>query len=66
MRNLWAKQMKLQIVTGFIATFALGYALKVFYSDPRKKAYDDFYRTYDDDKQLKIMEDAGLLQSCPK
>lgn len=44
MRNLWVKQMKLQLLTGAIATFAVGYAMKVFYSDPRKKAYDDFYR----------------------
>ncbi|KAK0181443.1 hypothetical protein PV327_003730 [Microctonus hyperodae] len=66
MRNLWTKQMKLQLLGGVVACFLVGYSIKIFYSDPRKRAYDDFYRTYDNAKQEKIMEDAGLLQSCPK
>lgn len=55
---------------GVIASVAVGLvvsgAYKVFVSDPRKKAYEEFYKNYDEEKEWKHLLNTNLLKSVDR
>ncbi|XP_024876026.1 cytochrome c oxidase subunit 6C [Temnothorax curvispinosus] len=63
LRNLHTSQIKRNLVGMMIISVSAALAFKVLVADKRKQRYADFYKTYDAEKQLKIMNDAGLMQS---
>ncbi|XP_012536776.1 cytochrome c oxidase subunit 6C [Monomorium pharaonis] len=63
LRGLLMTQIKKNIVGMLIVSFGVAYAYKVLVADKRKQRYTEFYKTYDAEKQLKIMNEAGLMQS---
>ncbi|KAL0129026.1 hypothetical protein PUN28_004020 [Cardiocondyla obscurior] len=63
LRNLLRTQVKKNMVGMILISVGIAYAFKVFVADKRKQRYVEFYRTYDAEKQLKIMNEAGLMQS---
>ncbi|XP_077256331.1 cytochrome c oxidase subunit cyclope [Temnothorax americanus] len=63
LRNLHTSQIKRNLVWMTIVSVSAALAFKVLVADKRKQRYADFYKTYDAEKQLKIMNDAGLMQS---
>ncbi|KAL6257022.1 hypothetical protein P5V15_011957 [Pogonomyrmex californicus] len=63
LRGLHMSQIRKNLVGMLIVSFSAAFAFKVMVVDKRKQRYADFYKTYDAEKQLKIMNDAGLMQS---
>ncbi|EFN61717.1 Cytochrome c oxidase polypeptide VIc [Camponotus floridanus] len=63
LRALYAAQLKRNIIASITAGVIIAGLFKVFVCDKRKQKYVDFYKTYDPEKQLKIMNEAGLMQS---
>ncbi|XP_011863876.1 PREDICTED: cytochrome c oxidase subunit 6C [Vollenhovia emeryi] len=63
LRNLHVTQITKSITKALVLGFVSAVMFKVFVADRRKQKYADFYKTYDAEKQLKIMNDAGLMQS---
>ncbi|KYN32004.1 Cytochrome c oxidase subunit 6C [Trachymyrmex septentrionalis] len=63
LRHLLTAQIKKNLVTMMVVSISAGVAYKILVVDKRKQRYADFYRTYDAEKQLKIMNEAGLMQS---
>ncbi|XP_027857552.1 cytochrome c oxidase subunit 6C [Xiphophorus couchianus] len=63
MRGLLAKRLKfhLPIAFGVAITTALMYKFAV--TEPRKKAYANFYKNYDAVKEFKAMREAGIFES---
>uniref|UniRef100_A0A3B5M5E8 Cytochrome c oxidase subunit 6C n=1 Tax=Xiphophorus couchianus TaxID=32473 RepID=A0A3B5M5E8_9TELE len=58
MRGLLAKRLKFHLPIAFgvaITTFAV--------TEPRKKAYANFYKNYDAVKEFKAMREAGIFES---
>ncbi|XP_033225038.1 cytochrome c oxidase subunit 6C-like [Belonocnema kinseyi] len=66
MRRMHINQVKKQLV-GMVVFVGIGTMIfRQLYVERRKKRYDEFYKTYDCDAALQRMNDAGLMQSCPK
>ncbi|KAG5334093.1 COX6C oxidase, partial [Acromyrmex charruanus] len=63
LRGLLTSQIKKNLVSMLVISISAGLAYKIFVADKRKKRYAEFYKTYDAEKQLKIMNEAGLMQS---
>ncbi|EZA56196.1 hypothetical protein DMN91_000520 [Ooceraea biroi] len=63
LRGLHAAQIKKNLVGMFAISTTVALAYKIFVKDVRAQRYKDFYKTYDAEKQLKIMNEAGLMQS---
>ncbi|KAM0724870.1 Cytochrome c oxidase subunit 6C [Formica fusca] len=63
LRGLHASQIKKNLVGMMVVSVSAALLYKVFVCDKRKQRYSDFYKTYDAEKQLKIMNEAGLMQS---
>ncbi|KAL7296324.1 hypothetical protein TKK_0010338 [Trichogramma kaykai] len=64
LKRLLEAKIKASLVGAVAVTALSGVLWYSLVMAPRKKAYADFYKTYDAEKQLKIMCDAGLMQSC--
>ncbi|XP_012272623.1 cytochrome c oxidase subunit 6C [Orussus abietinus] len=65
LRGLLASSMKKHCVGMILFTTFNAALFKFCYMDPKKKKFEDFYKTYDADKQFQIMVDAGLISSVP-
>ncbi|KYQ49863.1 Cytochrome c oxidase subunit 6C [Trachymyrmex zeteki] len=63
LRGLLTSQIKKNLVVMMVVSISAGVAYKIFVVDKRKRKYAEFYKTYDAEKQLKIMNEAGLMQS---
>ncbi|GIX93771.1 COX6C domain-containing protein [Caerostris darwini] len=61
-RSYLKKHISIAIVLGIVGSIAW----KIGVMDPRKRAYADFYRTYDADKEYKRMKEAGVLPPFPE
>ncbi|XP_007569688.1 cytochrome c oxidase subunit 6C [Poecilia formosa] len=63
MRGLLAKRLRfhLPIAFGIAITVALSYKFGV--TEPRKKAYANFYKQYDAVKEFNAMREAGVFES---
>ncbi|XP_015586608.1 cytochrome c oxidase subunit 6C-2 [Cephus cinctus] len=63
LRNLLISNTKKHLVAMVIVSISSALTFKYLVADPRKQKYADFYKTYDAEKSLKRMIDAGLMQS---
>ncbi|OXU18513.1 hypothetical protein TSAR_008562 [Trichomalopsis sarcophagae] len=64
LRRLLESRIKSAIIGACLFSVATGVAWKFGVSEPRKRQYAEFYKTYDADAKLKIMCEAGLMESC--
>ncbi|XP_031780483.1 cytochrome c oxidase subunit 6C [Nasonia vitripennis] len=64
LRRLLESKIKTAITGACIVSIVTGVAWKFGVSDPRKRQYAEFYKTYDPEAKLKIMCEAGLMESC--
>ncbi|XP_012062304.1 PREDICTED: cytochrome c oxidase subunit 6C [Atta cephalotes] len=63
LRNFLTAQIKRNLVLMMTISITGAMAVKILIADKRKRRYAEFYKTYDAEKQLKIMNEAGLMQS---
>ncbi|KYN07096.1 PREDICTED: cytochrome c oxidase subunit 6C [Cyphomyrmex costatus] len=63
LRGLLMVQIKKSLIGMMVVSISAGLAYKILVADKRKQRYIEFYKTYDAEKQLKIMNEAGLMQS---
>ncbi|XP_024592913.1 cytochrome c oxidase subunit 6C-like [Neophocaena asiaeorientalis asiaeorientalis] len=64
MRGLLAKRLRCHIVGAFFVSLGVAAFYKFAVAEPRKKAYADFYRTYDSIKDFEEMWKAGIFPSA--
>ncbi|XP_019506787.1 PREDICTED: cytochrome c oxidase subunit 6C-like [Hipposideros armiger] len=64
MCGLLAKRLRVHIVGAVIVSLGVAAFYKFAVAEPRKKAYADFYRTYDSMKDFEAMRKAGIFQSA--
>ncbi|NXU05612.1 COX6C oxidase, partial [Buphagus erythrorhynchus] len=65
MRGLLARRMKFHLLGAFLVSMGSAALYKFGVAEPRKRAYADFYRHYDPDKDFQAMKAAGVLESAP-
>ncbi|XP_077434122.1 cytochrome c oxidase subunit 6C [Vanacampus margaritifer] len=63
MRGLLAKRLRFHFPIAFGFSLLVAAAFKYTVSDPRKKAYADFYKQYDPVKEFNAMREAGIFHS---
>ncbi|KOC62414.1 Cytochrome c oxidase subunit 6C [Habropoda laboriosa] len=51
---------------GVVVAVGCGITYKLCISNPHNRKVEEFYKTYDPMKSLKIMNDAGLMESTSK
>lgn len=66
LRGLLRSYLKKHLTIAVVLSVAAGYAWKALVADPRKKAYAEFYKTYDPDEHYEAMKKAGVLPDFPK
>ncbi|KAH0539334.1 hypothetical protein KQX54_004120 [Cotesia glomerata] len=66
MRGLYAKKIKIHLLGATLTSITAGLLWKTFYMDRRKREYDAYWKYYDAEIHERIMEENGLLQSCPQ
>ncbi|XP_060021325.1 cytochrome c oxidase subunit 6C-like [Lagenorhynchus albirostris] len=64
MRGLLAKRLRFHIVGAFFVPLGVAAFYKFAMTEPRKKAYADFYKTDDSIKDFEEMRKAGIFQSA--
>ncbi|NXQ42549.1 COX6C oxidase, partial [Catharus fuscescens] len=65
MRRLLASRMKFHLLGAFLVSMGCATLYKFGVAEPRKRAYEDFYRNYDPVKDFEAMKAAGVLESAP-
>ncbi|KAG7999363.1 Cytochrome c oxidase subunit 6C-1 [Nibea albiflora] len=63
MRGMLAKRLRIQLPLAFLVSFSTAMAYKFLVADPRKRAYAEFYKTYDSTKEFNAMREAGIFES---
>ena len=66
LRNLHIAQVKKGLVGALTLSLIVTFSLKFFVTDVQERKIENFYKTYDPVKALEVMNNAGLMQSCPK
>ena len=66
LRNLHIAQVKKGLVGALGLSLIATLSLKFFVTDVQERKIENFYKTYDPAKALEVMNNAGLMQSCPK
>ncbi|XP_034826610.1 cytochrome c oxidase subunit 6C-like [Maniola hyperantus] len=64
MRGLLNTVIKRNLIISLALAGFAGFLTKQLVSNPRKKRYAEFYRTYDAEKEFEEMRKKGLFQSC--
>lgn len=64
LRGLLAGQIKKNIIFAAAVATVAAIAQKILVNDNRKRAYAEFYRTYDIEKAFNEMRNKGLFDSC--
>ncbi|XP_077991704.1 cytochrome c oxidase subunit 6C-1-like [Glandiceps talaboti] len=64
MRGLLKSKIKRDIVIGTVLAFIGAGIVKYGMAEPRKRAYADFYKDYDDQKAFEAMKEAGVFHSA--
>ncbi|XP_068937435.1 cytochrome c oxidase subunit 6C [Petaurus breviceps papuanus] len=62
LRGLLAKRLRFHIITAFILSLGCATLYKFGVAEPRKRAYQNFYRRYDAVKDFEEMNQAGVFQ----
>ncbi|XP_015363517.1 PREDICTED: cytochrome c oxidase subunit 6C [Diuraphis noxia] len=65
LRGLYDKKTKFHLVFSVVLSIGVGLTYKYAIGEPRKKAYAEFYKHYDADKDFERMRKLGLFSSCP-
>ncbi|XP_054841277.1 cytochrome c oxidase subunit 6C [Eublepharis macularius] len=65
MRGLLASRLRKHMIIAFIISFGCASLYKFGVTEPRKRAYAEFYKNYDAMKQFEAMRDAGVFESVP-
>ncbi|XP_072539330.1 cytochrome c oxidase subunit 6C [Salminus brasiliensis] len=63
MRGLLAKRLRFHLPIAFSLALFAAAAFKFTVTEPRKKAYAEFYKTYDSTKEFNAMREAGIFES---
>lgn len=56
LRGLVQRSMVRDIGQAIGLAFVAGFAWRYFYSEPKRKRYEDFYKNFDAEKAAKVME----------
>ncbi|XP_051826880.1 cytochrome c oxidase subunit 6C [Antechinus flavipes] len=62
LRGLLAKRLRFHIIAAFILSLGCANLYKFGVAEPRKKAYQNFYKKYDPVKDFQEMYQAGVFQ----
>ncbi|NWV56974.1 COX6C oxidase, partial [Daphoenositta chrysoptera] len=65
MRRLLARRMKFHLLGAFAVSMGCATLYKFMVADRRKRAYEEFYKSYDPMKDFQAMKAAGVLESAP-
>ncbi|XP_053251529.1 cytochrome c oxidase subunit 6C [Podarcis raffonei] len=65
MRGLLASRLRKHIVVAFLFSMGCAAGYKFGVAEPRKRAYAEFYKTYDAMKEFEAMRKAGVFESAP-
>ncbi|NWV61615.1 COX6C oxidase, partial [Malurus elegans] len=65
MRRLLARRMKFHLLGAFMLSVGCATLYKFGIAEPRKRAYAEFYKSYDPMKDFEAMERAGVLECAP-
>ncbi|XP_028303853.1 cytochrome c oxidase subunit 6C [Gouania willdenowi] len=63
MRGLLGKRLRFHLPIAFTLSVVAAIAFKYTVTEPRKKAYADFYKHYDAVKEFNSMREAGVFES---
>ncbi|CAF0776625.1 unnamed protein product [Brachionus calyciflorus] len=63
LRRPLQQDLKKHVTIAFALSAVAAVAWKVLVADPRKKKYQEFYKTYDEERQFKRMVEAGVFDS---
>ncbi|XP_052383197.1 cytochrome c oxidase subunit 6C-1-like isoform X2 [Oncorhynchus keta] len=63
MRGLLGKRLRFHLPIAFALSLVAAAAFKYGVTEPRKRAYADFYKQYDTTKEFNNMRDAGVFES---
>ncbi|XP_076288835.1 cytochrome c oxidase subunit cyclope [Lasioglossum baleicum] len=63
LRNLHIAYTRKHLIGMILFSFGWGAFYKLVYTDPASRRIEAFYKTYDAEASLKIMDEAGLMQS---
>ncbi|XP_051568932.1 cytochrome c oxidase subunit 6C-1-like [Myxocyprinus asiaticus] len=63
MRGLLAKRLRFHLPIAFGLSLLAAAAFKFTVTEPRKRAYADFYKQYDAMKEFNAMREAGVFES---
>ncbi|XP_061075960.1 cytochrome c oxidase subunit 6C-1 [Conger conger] len=64
MRGLLGKRLRFHLPIAFALSLATAVAFKYSVTEPRKRAYAEFYKDYDAMKEFNAMREAGVFESC--
>uniref|UniRef100_A0AAY5L022 Cytochrome c oxidase subunit 6C n=1 Tax=Esox lucius TaxID=8010 RepID=A0AAY5L022_ESOLU len=63
MRGLLGKRLRFHLPIAFALSLMAAAAFKFGVTEPRKRAYADFYKNYDATKEFNNMREAGIFES---
>ncbi|KAL6112598.1 cytochrome c oxidase subunit 6C-1 [Pungitius pungitius] len=63
MRGLLGKRLRFHLPIAFGLSLVAAIAFKYGVTEPRKKAYAEFYKQYDAVKEFNAMKEAGVFES---
>ncbi|CAI5686604.1 cytochrome c oxidase subunit 6C [Oreochromis niloticus] len=63
MRGLLAKRLRFHLPIAFTLALTAAIAFKYTVTEPKKRAYADFYKQYDAVKEFNAMREAGIFES---
>ncbi|CAL7944378.1 unnamed protein product [Xylocopa violacea] len=65
LRNLHLSGVKKNLIVSVMVTAISGIAYKYLVNEPYERKVENFYKTYDPMAALKVMNEAGLMESYP-
>ncbi|XP_077207927.1 cytochrome c oxidase subunit 6C [Paroedura picta] len=65
MRGLLASRLKKYLAVAGIGAMGIFLTFKFGLMIPRRRAYDEFYKNYDIEKEFEAMRKTGVFQSAP-
>ncbi|TDH13581.1 hypothetical protein EPR50_G00034600 [Perca flavescens] len=63
MRGLLGKRLRFHLPIAFALSLVAAIGFKYGVTEPRKRAYADFYKQYDAVKEFTAMKEAGVFES---
>ncbi|XP_054906270.1 cytochrome c oxidase subunit 6C-1 [Poeciliopsis prolifica] len=63
MRGMLAKRLRFHLPVAFGVAISVAIAYKFAVTEPRKRAYANFYKQYDAVKEFNAMREAGIFES---